>query len=24
VGSEIALGRDIAKKIFITPKGKSA
>ena len=24
VGSEIALGRDIAKKIFITPKSKSA
>jgi DtxR family Mn-dependent transcriptional regulator len=24
VGSEIALGRDIAKKIFITPRGKSA
>ncbi|AKB38622.1 Iron-dependent repressor IdeR/DtxR [Methanosarcina siciliae C2J] len=24
VGSEIALGRDIAKKIFITPKGKIA
>lgn len=24
VGSEIALGRDIAKKIFISPRGKSA
>ena len=24
VGSEIALGRDVAKKIFITPKGKNA
>ncbi len=24
VGSEIALGRDVAKKIFITPKGKIA
>ena len=24
VGSEIALGRDVAKKIFITPKSKSA